>query len=69
MHSYKVCPITPGVYHANKMYLGNLVGLPPVMESNDYMLESLFYDQNKTLLQGVRIYSTVFNKIFGAGRK
>jgi ganglioside GM2 activator len=65
----RTCPFPAGVYHVNHMYLGNLTNLPPVLESNDYMLESIFYYQSKTMSQGLRIYLSVYNKVFGAGGK
>jgi hypothetical protein len=60
------CPFPPGIYHINHMYVGNLTGLPPVMDSGDYSLKFEFANKDNKIVQGGQIYITIYNKIMGA---
>jgi ganglioside GM2 activator len=58
------CPFPAGKYHVKKLDISNLEGLPPVLESGDYMVEIKFYDQKGgKMMQGFRIYVTVVVKL------
>jgi hypothetical protein len=64
----ETCPFPTGVYHINKLYVGNMTDLPPVMDSGDYMVKVQFFDENKSFLQGFELFATIYNKVMYSGK-
>lgn len=53
------CDFKKGVYFV-KNYLPDVRTLPPVIESNDYMVECLLY-KGDDLIQGFKLFAQIYN--------